>query len=192
MNLNQMQLVAAAQISDDVVRARLEDETGRVKSLSIGASAAGGRVHTLPTKPKDWWLFCPRNAHPITLVGGSTKCRWILGVLTSYNKSMEFLTDVESEHLKDLAMGHCSYSDRQIADADGIFAVDPVSGKGIQLWGQECCAGPGPTSGGFRMLRSLEVEVDDLATEAMLSLIAQIERVKRQFDSRTTLTPASP
>lgn len=52
MNLNQMQSVAAAQISDDVVRARREDETGRVKSLSIGASAAGGRVHTLPTKPR--------------------------------------------------------------------------------------------------------------------------------------------
>lgn len=52
-NLNQMQSAAAAQISDDVVRARLLDEVGKVKSLTTGASAAGVRVHTLPTKPKD-------------------------------------------------------------------------------------------------------------------------------------------
>lgn len=52
-NLNQMQSAAAAQISDDVVRARLLDEIAKVKSLSSGASAAGVRVHTLPTKPKD-------------------------------------------------------------------------------------------------------------------------------------------
>jgi hypothetical protein len=52
-NLNQMQSAAAAQIPDDVVRARLLDEIGKVKSLSAGASAAGVRVHTLPTRPKD-------------------------------------------------------------------------------------------------------------------------------------------
>ena len=52
-NLNQMQAAAAAQISDDVVRARLLDEIGKAKSLTSGASALGVRVHTLPTKPKD-------------------------------------------------------------------------------------------------------------------------------------------
>lgn len=52
-NLNQMQSAAAAQISDDIVRARLLDEIGKVKSLTSGASPAGVRVHTLPTRPKD-------------------------------------------------------------------------------------------------------------------------------------------
>jgi thiol-disulfide isomerase/thioredoxin len=52
-NLNQMQAAAAAQISDDVVKARLLDEIGKAKSLTSGASALGVRVHTLPTKPKD-------------------------------------------------------------------------------------------------------------------------------------------
>ena len=52
-NLNQMQSAAAAQISDDIVRARLLEEIGKAKSLTTGASASGVRVHTLPTKPKD-------------------------------------------------------------------------------------------------------------------------------------------
>lgn len=52
-NLTQMQSAAAAQISDDVVRARLVEEIGKVKTLTTGASAAGVRVHTLPTKPRD-------------------------------------------------------------------------------------------------------------------------------------------
>lgn len=52
-NLNQMQAAAAANITDDVVRARLLDEIGKAKSLTSGASALGVRVHTLPTKPKD-------------------------------------------------------------------------------------------------------------------------------------------
>lgn len=52
-NLNQMQSAAAAQISDDIVRARLLEEIGRTKSLTSGASAAGVRVHTLPAKPRD-------------------------------------------------------------------------------------------------------------------------------------------
>jgi len=52
-NLNQMQAAAAAQISDDVVKARLLEEIGKTKLLTNGASALGVRVHTLPTKPKD-------------------------------------------------------------------------------------------------------------------------------------------
>ncbi len=52
-NLNQMQSAAAAHIKDDIVRARLIDEVGKLKALTGGASGAGVRVHTLPTKPKD-------------------------------------------------------------------------------------------------------------------------------------------
>jgi len=52
-NLNQMQSAAAAQISDDVVKARLVEEIGKAKTLTSGASASGVRVHTLPTKPRD-------------------------------------------------------------------------------------------------------------------------------------------
>lgn len=52
-NLTQMHAVAATRISDEVVKARLLDEIGKVKTLSSGANAAGVRVHTLPTKPRD-------------------------------------------------------------------------------------------------------------------------------------------
>lgn len=52
-NLIQMQAAAAAQISDDVVKARLVDEISRTKQLTAGASGHGVRVHLLPTKPKD-------------------------------------------------------------------------------------------------------------------------------------------
>jgi hypothetical protein len=52
-NLTQMHAVAMKTISDDIVRARLLDEIGKVKALSAGASAAGIRVHTLPTRPRD-------------------------------------------------------------------------------------------------------------------------------------------
>jgi len=52
-NLNQMHSAAAAQISNDVVRARLIEEIGRTRQLSQGASALGIKVHTLPSKPKD-------------------------------------------------------------------------------------------------------------------------------------------
>lgn len=52
-NLNQMQVAAAAQISGDVVNARLIDEISKTKSLTTGASASGVRPHTLPTKPRD-------------------------------------------------------------------------------------------------------------------------------------------
>jgi len=52
-NLTQMHAVAAKNIQDDTVRARLLDEIGKMKTLTAGASAAGVRVHTLPTRPKD-------------------------------------------------------------------------------------------------------------------------------------------
>ncbi|NLF19752.1 MAG: ATP-binding protein, partial [Lentisphaerae bacterium] len=52
-NLTQMHAVAASRVSDDVVRARLLDEVGKCKTLSAGASAAGVRVHLLPTRPRD-------------------------------------------------------------------------------------------------------------------------------------------
>jgi len=52
-NLTQMHAVAAKNIPDDNVRARLLDDIGKTKSLSANASAAGVRVHTLPTLPKD-------------------------------------------------------------------------------------------------------------------------------------------
>jgi hypothetical protein len=52
-NLTQMHAVAAGRVSDDVVRARLLDEIGKVKILSAGANAVGVRVHALPARPRD-------------------------------------------------------------------------------------------------------------------------------------------
>jgi len=52
-NLTQMHSVAANRIADEVVRARMLDEIGKLKNLSAGASAAGVRVHTLPMRPRD-------------------------------------------------------------------------------------------------------------------------------------------
>ncbi|MBE0537368.1 MAG: ATP-binding protein [Phycisphaerae bacterium] len=52
-NLNQMQAAEAAHISDEVVRGRLLEEIQKTKLLTNGASAAGVRVHMLPTKPRD-------------------------------------------------------------------------------------------------------------------------------------------
>ncbi len=52
-NLTQMHAAAAGRVSDDMVRTRLLDEIGKVKSLTTGASAAGVRVHTLPARPRD-------------------------------------------------------------------------------------------------------------------------------------------
>jgi len=52
-NLQQMHSAAAVQIQPDVVKARLIEEIGKLKTLTSGASASGVRVHTLPTKPKD-------------------------------------------------------------------------------------------------------------------------------------------
>jgi len=52
-NLTQMHAVAAKNIPDDIVRARLLDDIGKAKALTANASAAGVRVHTLPSRPKD-------------------------------------------------------------------------------------------------------------------------------------------
>lgn len=52
-NLNQMHAVAAKNIGDDYVRARLIDEIRNVKKLTLGASAAGVLVHVLPLGPGD-------------------------------------------------------------------------------------------------------------------------------------------
>jgi hypothetical protein len=52
-NLTQMHAVAAKNTPDDTVRARLLDDIGKAKALTANASAAGVRVHTLPTRPKD-------------------------------------------------------------------------------------------------------------------------------------------
>ena len=52
-NLTQMHSAATAQVSNDVVRARLIVEIGKTRQLSQGASLAGVKVHTLPAKPKD-------------------------------------------------------------------------------------------------------------------------------------------
>ncbi len=52
-NLNQMQSAAAAHIQLDVVKARLIEEIGKLKSLTSGVSTSGVRLHTQPTRPKD-------------------------------------------------------------------------------------------------------------------------------------------
>ncbi|MBI4525152.1 MAG: DUF499 domain-containing protein [Deltaproteobacteria bacterium] len=52
-NLTQMHAVAAKNIPDDTVRARLLDDISKTKTLTANASAAGVRVHTLPTRPRD-------------------------------------------------------------------------------------------------------------------------------------------
>jgi hypothetical protein len=52
-NLTQMHAVAASRVSDEVVKARLVGEIGKCKALTAGASAAGVRVHLLPTRPRD-------------------------------------------------------------------------------------------------------------------------------------------
>lgn len=52
-NITQMHVTAQRSISDTTVSARLLDEIGRVKGLTANASAAGVRVHTLPTRPRD-------------------------------------------------------------------------------------------------------------------------------------------
>ncbi|UJS18027.1 MAG: DUF499 domain-containing protein [Candidatus Jettenia sp.] len=52
-NLTQMHAVASKNIDSDHVYVRLLDEISRVKALTANASAAGVRVHTLPTRPKD-------------------------------------------------------------------------------------------------------------------------------------------
>lgn len=52
-NLVQMHAVAAKNVPDETVRARLVDEIDRAKSLTAGASATGVRVHTIPSRPRD-------------------------------------------------------------------------------------------------------------------------------------------
>ncbi|HOI74473.1 MAG TPA: DUF499 domain-containing protein [Syntrophales bacterium] len=52
-NLTQMHADAARNISDPAVQARLLDEIGRLKVLTASASAAGVKVHMLPTRPRD-------------------------------------------------------------------------------------------------------------------------------------------
>lgn len=52
-NLTQMHATARKNISDTDVFAQLLNEIGRVKPLSSNASAAGVRVHVLPSRPKD-------------------------------------------------------------------------------------------------------------------------------------------
>jgi hypothetical protein len=67
-NLNQMHTVASKSISDELARARLIDEIGKVKKLTAGASAAGVQVHTLPVKPGE-------GRRRIPLRDPGTKCR---------------------------------------------------------------------------------------------------------------------
>jgi hypothetical protein len=52
-NLTQMHAVAAKNVPDDTVHARLLDDISKTKALTANASALGVRVHTLPTRPKD-------------------------------------------------------------------------------------------------------------------------------------------
>ena len=52
-NLTQMHAVAAKNIFEDTVRARLLDDISKVKALTANASAMGVHVHTLPTRPRD-------------------------------------------------------------------------------------------------------------------------------------------
>ena len=52
-NLTQMHAVAAKNMPDDTVRARLLDDIDHTKALTANASAAGVRVHTRPPRPKD-------------------------------------------------------------------------------------------------------------------------------------------
>jgi len=52
-NLRQMHNDACARVSPDLIEAKLRDEIGRLATLTAGASAAGARVHNLPTKPSD-------------------------------------------------------------------------------------------------------------------------------------------
>ena len=52
-NLTQMHAQAASEIQDDIVRARLIDEIGKVKLLTTGAQSSGVKTHVLPARPKD-------------------------------------------------------------------------------------------------------------------------------------------
>lgn len=52
-NLVQMHAVAAKNIPDGMVEARLLEDISKTKALTVNASAAGVRVHALPSRPKD-------------------------------------------------------------------------------------------------------------------------------------------
>jgi hypothetical protein len=52
-NLRQMHYAACETVPADVIDVKLKDEIGRLKSLTIGASAAGAKVHNLPERPRD-------------------------------------------------------------------------------------------------------------------------------------------
>ncbi|NCC33250.1 MAG: DUF499 domain-containing protein, partial [Chloroflexia bacterium] len=52
-NLRQMHDDACKRVSGSDIDVRLDDEIGRLKSLTQGASAAGAKVHTMPAKPAD-------------------------------------------------------------------------------------------------------------------------------------------
>lgn len=52
-NLRQMHNEASRAVSPDLIEAKLLEAIGSLKSLTAGASAAGARVHKLPSKPSD-------------------------------------------------------------------------------------------------------------------------------------------
>lgn len=52
-NLRQMHHDAMSRVSHDLVEAKLLDEIGGLKSLTIGAATAGAKVHNLPERPRD-------------------------------------------------------------------------------------------------------------------------------------------
>jgi hypothetical protein len=52
-NLRQMHYDAMDRVLPELIETKLIDEIGKAKSLTTGASAAGARVHTLPSRPND-------------------------------------------------------------------------------------------------------------------------------------------
>ena len=52
-NLRQMHHDACTRIPADLIEHRLLDEIQKCRSLTVGASATGARVHTLPERPRD-------------------------------------------------------------------------------------------------------------------------------------------
>jgi hypothetical protein len=52
-NLRQMHHTGKSRVSPDLIEAMLIDSIGKNKNLSMGASAAGAKVHNLPQKPRD-------------------------------------------------------------------------------------------------------------------------------------------
>ena len=52
-NLRQMHDDAITRVSPDLIEVRLLDEIGKPRNLTAGASAAGAKVHNLPSRPND-------------------------------------------------------------------------------------------------------------------------------------------